>query len=126
MSDNGNSMLLYKEVGYRIASLICQNGEKPIDVANVLGISIGHFYKLLRGEYAISDIYINIIAKRYSVDPIYILYGKDYIKDSQFVEFPDRFREDLKHIKELPVEDQTAHMIECMEAMCEILRERAE
>jgi len=126
MSDNGNSMLLYKEVGYRIVSLINQNGEKIIEVANILGISPSHFYKLLRGEYAISDLYINMIASRYSVDPLYILYGKDYIKDSQFVEFPDRFREDLKHIKELPAEDQTAHMIECMEAMCEILRERAE
>lgn len=126
MSDNGNIRLIYKEIGYRIASLIADNGEKIIDVANALDISPSHFYKLLRGEYAISDKYINLIAKRYSVDPVYILYGKDYIRDSQFVEFPDRFREDLEHIKELPSSNQNVHMIECMVTVCEILRGRAE
>jgi len=114
----------YKEVGYRIQILIMESGDTIQGVAEELGISSGHFYKLLNGQYIISDKYINSLAKRYDVDPVFLLYGKDFVRDTKLIPFDERFSEDLKHIKGLPMENQNTHMINCMKTFCEILGDR--
>ena len=113
-----------KEVGYRIQVLIINKGDSIPDVAMEMGVSIGHFYKLLNGQYNISDKYLNWIAEKYNVDPVFLLYGKDYIREDKMVPFDERLKADLEHIKNLPSDNQNLHMINCMETMCEILKKR--
>jgi len=114
----------YKEIGYRVQTLILERGDTIPEVAIMMGLSVGHFYKLLNGQYTFADKYLNWIADHYNVSPVYLLYGKDYIEVSQVLPFEEQFNEDLLHIKELPADSQNPHIIKCMETVCEILKSR--
>jgi len=114
----------YKEIGYRVQTVILERGDTIPEVAIMMGLSVGHFYKLLNGQYTFSDKYINWIAEHYKINPAYLLYGKDYVEDAQVIPFDERFDEDLVHIKDLPADSQNPHIIKCMETICDILKSR--